>query len=304
MPGYKKLLRIALAGLLALGVSTTPLLSQTAPDEEGPPGIVKKNGVDLDIRSLGRMIGDQIATFGTLVPDEGTIEETSPVPGLDVVPQIQFRGDNVQVNATSDQNCLSDVFGGKRCLDNIQTFPTQRPFVLATQSETAIAAHGPNIVVAYNTTANQPLVMDPVLRFTRRLVSGFSTSTDGGQTWTSGFLPPLPGSIFTSGDPALAVDRRGNFYFAGLGRNASLRLTIQVNTSTDGGLTWDEAVNVQQDNRGDKPWIAVGRDPIVGSRDNVYVTWTSLRQVTRMKGVITSDVPAKLNLGRSLDGGL
>jgi hypothetical protein len=102
----------------------------------------------------------------------------------------------------------------------------------------------------------------------------------------------LPGSVFTFGDPVVDVDRKGNFYFSGLGATATGQPTIQVNKSTDGGRTWGSAVMVQQDNGGDKEWLAVGPDPVAKGRDNVYVTWTSFQST----GV-------QLRFGRSIDGG-
>jgi len=202
------------------GVLVVPPVSKTQSNDEPVPGHVRKRGVDVDLRSLGRQIADDLSENGNLVaPDE-----TSPVPGQSVPPQIQLRGENVQTND-----------GG---LDNIQTFPLFRPFVKFTQSETSIAASGPNIVAAYNTSANQPLVQiaPGVLQFTHRFLSGFSNSADGGKTWTSGFMPPVAGSPFTFGDPVVDVDRHGNFYFSGLGTDAAGQFTIQVNKSTDGVL--------------------------------------------------------------------
>src|SRR3989442_922155 len=97
---------------------------------------------------------------------------------------------------------------------------------LQSNSENApggIKKNGPNIVAAYNSSANQPLIQasPTTLAFTHRFLSAFSVSNDGGKSWSSGFFPPLPGSSFTFGDPALDVDRDGNFYFAGLGANAA-----------------------------------------------------------------------------------
>jgi len=264
---------VILGVVAALGI---PPVSRTQSNDEPARGHVRKRGVDLDVRSLGRQIADDLTENGNLV----ALDETSPVPGQSVPPQIKLRGENVQTND-----------GG---LDNIQTFPLFRPFVKFTQSETSIAASGRNIVAAYNTSANQPLIQiaPGVLRFTQRFLSGFSHSADGGKTWTSGFMPPVAGSPFTFGDPVVDVDRHGNFYFSGLGTNAAGQFTIQVNKSTDGGVTWSDAVTVQQDNGGDKEWLAVGRDPVAGNRDNVYVTWTSFQATGQ-----------QLRFGRSTDGG-
>jgi hypothetical protein len=164
----------------------------------------------------------------------------------------------------------------------------------STQSETTVGAHGRNIVAAYNTSAGMQFrfVAPATVVLDRLLLSGYSHSGDGGKTWTSGFLPPLPDSRFTFGDPVLDMDRHGNFYFSGLGADALGRFTIQVNKSSDGGRTWGPAVLVQQDNGGDKEWLAVGPDPVVKSRDNVYVTWTSFQPTG-----------AELRFARSTDGG-
>ena len=269
----KRLCFLALVLVVALGAASI------RSDDQGQSGLVKKKGVDLDIRSHGRQIADEVAALGTQVAHD----PATPVPGLSTVPQVQFRGGNVQANDGS--------------LDNIQVFAGFRPFVEFTQSETSVAAFGRNIVATYNSSANQPLsLVPPPLHFTQMFLSGFSTSNDGGQTWTSGFFPPVPGSIFTFGDPSIDVDRHGNFYFAGLGANPSGQATVQVNKSTDGGRTWSNAVVVQQDNGSDKEWLAVGPDPLDRSRDNVYVTWTSFR----------SGPPfgSQLRFGRSTDGGL
>ncbi len=245
--------------------------------DSGQSSKVNKKGMLMDIRSHGReQMEETLNSAGLLGFDLST-----PTPAASTVPQIQYRGGNAQVNNPA--------------FDNIQVFPLFRPFIEYTQSETSVSVFAQNIVAGYNSSANQPLVqISPgVLQFTQRLFSGYSVSNDGGRTWTSGFIPPTPGSIFTFGDPALDVDRTGNFYYAGLGANAAGQTVIQVNKSSDGGRTWSDGVIVQQDNGGDKEWIAVGRDPVVGDRDNVYVTWTSFQSSG-----------AQLRFGRSFDGGM
>jgi hypothetical protein len=262
--------------IVVLSVVSAPrILAQEEGDEPGPTAI-NKAGVEVDLRSVGRMTADAMISSGNVL----LANEATPVPGQAVAPSIHTKGTNVQVNDPA--------------LDNIQVFNLFRPFVEYTQSETSIAAAGRNIVATYNTSANQPLVeISPgVLQFQHRFLSGYSVSSDAGKTWSSGFFPPLPGSIFTFGDPSADVDRHGNFYFAGLGADASGAFTIQVNKSTDGGQTWSDAVLVQQDDGGDKEWLAVGKDPNYKNRDNVYVTWTSFQASG-----------AQLRFGRSIDGG-
>lgn len=247
-------------------------------DEPVPsPGMVRKLGVDLDMRSLSRVIADEVRA-------EGNIKLTSdgqPVPSPFGEPEVQFRGGNVQVNDPK--------------LDNIQIFTGFRPFVRFTQSETSVAAFKRNVVATYNTSAGIHLIPNPSgpgLIADRVFLSGFSHSSDGGKTWKSGFFPPLSGSIFTFGDPSVDVDRKGNFYFAGLGADARGNSTVQMNKSTDGGASWSPAILVQQDDGSDKEWLAVGPDPADKRRDNVYVTWTSFQPAG-----------AQLRLARSIDGG-
>jgi hypothetical protein len=263
---------IRLVAIVAILLGSDVVRVQSSDD----PVTISKHGIDIEIESEGRIFGlEAIQSDNVVLPDNA-----GPVPGLPLPPQVQLRGPNTQVN---DPN-----------LDNIQVFPGFRPFVNYTQSETSLAAWGQNLVATYNSSANQPLVQVPGgLFFTQRFLSGFSTSNDGGKTWVSGFIPPVAGSPFTFGDPAIDVDRMGNFYFSGLGADASGLFTIQVNKSTDGGRTWSNAVVVQQDDGGDKEWIAVGKDPLVPGRDNVYVTWTSFQD----------DGSAQLRFGRSTDAG-
>ncbi len=266
-------LAIALLTAVALSIGFVRADDQ---DEVGPGSTtVNKNGFDVDERSVGRVAADETLSSGGVI----LADEASPVPGLATFPQVQLRGTNQQVNDAG--------------LDNIQIFPGFRPFIEYTQSETSLAAFGRDIVATYNSSADQPLMPIPGgLQFVHRFLSGYSVSHDGGRNWTSDFFPPVPGSLFTFGDPSIDVDRHGNFYFATLGADASNRFTIQVNSSNNGGASWSDAVVVQQDNGGDKEWLAVGPDPVVASRDNVYVTWSSFQ---------TSGV--QLRFGRSFDGG-
>jgi hypothetical protein len=183
-------------------------------------------------------------------------------------------------------------------LDNIQFFPNalpqpQRPFELSIQSETSMAAFGADVVVGFNNSADQPIVLTPAntLAFVHRFLSGVGVSHDGGRTWTQSSLPPTPGSPFTFGDPAVAVDRQGNFYYASLGADARGASLLFVGKSVDRGNTFQPGVTVAVDPGVDKEWIAVGPDPLVPTRDNVYVTWTSFQAAS-----------SRLMLGRSTDG--
>jgi hypothetical protein len=105
-------------------------------------------------------------------------------------------------------------------------------------------------------------------------------------------MPPAAGAGETFGDPSVGVDRKGTFFFANLADDAAGHGAIAVNRSSDGGRTWSAGVIVQVDDGSDKEWLAVGPDPNVKSRDNVYVTWTSFQPAA-----------CQLRFGRSVDGG-
>jgi hypothetical protein len=158
---------------------------------------------------------------------------------------------------------------------------------------------GQDIVVGYNSSANSVIQFFPGfgLNATQLLFSGYSVSHDGGQTWTSGFVPPVSPLVpFVFGDPSLAADRAGNVYYATLGVNAEgTHGTVNVNKSTDKGSTFAPAVVAAVDDGSDKEWIAIGPDPTTPSRDNIYVTWASFRPPLFDRSEIW--------FARSIDGG-
>ena len=78
---------------------------------------------------------------------------------------------------------------------------------------------------------------------------GWATSTDGGQTWTHGFLP---GTTANTGGPygqvsdaSVAYDPKDNVWMTSyLGVSNSGTVDVELSRSTDGGLTWDNPVSV------------------------------------------------------------
>jgi len=93
---------------------------------------------------------------------------------------------------------------------------------------------------------------------------GFATSTDGGATWTHGFLPSTtvyanpPGPYARISDPSIAYDAKHNVWMAE-GLTVDTVNTVLVNRSLDGGLTWKKPVIVSTPTGGadyDKTWIA------------------------------------------------
>jgi hypothetical protein len=112
---------------------------------------------------------------------------------------------------------------------------------------------------------------------------GFATSTDGGNTWTNGFLPGIT-NIQGAGnpydrdsDPAVAYDPRHAVWLISslpiVDSGAAIPAVI-VSRSTDGGLTWDNPIGVTGDvASSDKDWIVCDTwtsSPFYG---NCYVEW-------------------------------
>ncbi len=134
----------------------------------------------------------------------------------------------------------------------------------------------------------------------------WATSTDGGSTWTNGFLPGLTtfsspaGPYNRATDPAVAFDARHNVWLVN-----SLGLTVSgtnvkgkavvVNRSVNGGTTWGNAVTVAtagKSNDFDKNWIACDNTPSSPFYGNCYVQWDDFGHGNQLK------------MSRSSDGGL
>ena len=115
----------------------------------------------------------------------------------------------------------------------------------------------------------------------------FATSTDGGATWgVQGGLPgvtkfsPSPSAYDRVSDPSVAFDAMHNVWLVG-----SLALVesgsavngagVLASRSTDGGLTWQLPVLVNQSNLGniDKDWVVCDNTVASPHYGNCYVEW-------------------------------
>jgi hypothetical protein len=141
---------------------------------------------------------------------------------------------------------------------------------MTTQSETSVAVHGKNVVVGYNDDGKSAFFLSPALD-----LSGYSWSDDGGATFHDSVLPnALP--ALNLGDPVIAADRSGRFYYASLATAPTVSPVV-VGTSNDGGKTFSPPIQVSSDKPfdfTDKPWMTVGPDPSDPSKDAIYVSWT------------------------------
>jgi hypothetical protein len=105
---------------------------------------------------------------------------------------------------------------------------------------------------------------------------GFATSTNGGATWTSGFLPGITtfqggGTSTAASDAAVAFDAAHNVWIiASLAIGAQFR--VVASRSSD-GLTWQNPVTVTAVGRPDKDWIACDNTATSPFFGHCYVEW-------------------------------
>ncbi|HET6214455.1 MAG TPA: sialidase family protein, partial [Micromonosporaceae bacterium] len=125
---------------------------------------------------------------------------------------------------------------------------------------------------------------------------GFSTSTDGGATWTQGFLPGTTGNATPPGpyaqisDPAVAFDAQDNVWLiSSLGIRSS-SVDVLTSRSTNGGLTWSNPITTATGSL-DKNWIVCDNTTSSPFFGNCYTQYD-----------ITSGNAIRMT--RSTDGGL
>jgi hypothetical protein len=147
-----------------------------------------------------------------------------------------------------------------------------------TQSETTVAVVGDVVLEGFNDSGEF---------FPNGDFSGYGRSTDGGNTWTDMRTPttPLDGVEAVFGDPVIVSDLNRNpgdngvFYFANLGQANNGDAIISLHKSTDGGLTWDSAVdaspNAPSNAFPDKEWMSVDTRASGTGAGNVYVCYRS-----------------------------
>jgi hypothetical protein len=119
---------------------------------------------------------------------------------------------------------------------------------------------------------------------------GWATSTNNGVTWTHGFLPGTTAYSTPSGpyarvsDPSVAYDAAHNVWLiSSLPLNASVNgVGVIVNRSTDGGLTWGNAVVVSSATGSDKNWIACDNTSTSPFYGHCYVEFDNNSQGNRI----------------------
>ena len=130
---------------------------------------------------------------------------------------------------------------------------------------------------------------------------GFATSTNGGATWTRGFLPGITkfqggGPFDRASDPAVAYDPPGqrlDDLLAGpVGGRRVHGAAVVTSRSTNGGLTWSNPVTTATGTNLDKNWIACDTTSTSPFFGNCYTQYDDNAAGNRMK------------MRRSTNGGL
>jgi hypothetical protein len=127
---------------------------------------------------------------------------------------------------------------------------------------------------------------------------GIGRSTDGGQTWTDWLNNRTLGSDSRLTDPAMTVDRYGNFYGCYMdlySSGLSTTSALIVIKSTDKGLSWDGpyTISITNEHLEDKEFITCDRTG--GTNDgDLYVVWTRFYE---------GDDSSAVMFARSTDGG-
>jgi hypothetical protein len=139
-----------------------------------------------------------------------------------------------------------------------------------TQSETTVAAIGNKVVVGFNDSL---VCCVPAIN-----LSGYSVSTDGGNSFTDMGDLPWSGNAQPTGDPSLAADDAGNVYYATLAltggfAQSEIALYVMPAGSTQFRfLSIPVKVGNSRTFFADKELLSIGRDGL--GRRHFYITWT------------------------------
>jgi hypothetical protein len=125
---------------------------------------------------------------------------------------------------------------------------------------------------------------------------GFATSTNGGATWSNGFLPGITtffqGGKFTAvSDPAVAFDAaHSTWLISSLAITNAVGKAVLVSQSTDGGVTWANPVTVNAQNGfADKEWVACDNTPTSPFYGHCYVEWDDAGNGDQVKMSFSTD---------------
>ncbi|WP_257143585.1 exo-alpha-sialidase [Bacillus thuringiensis] len=227
--------------------------------------------------------------------DTDTISNVgNPTINVNVASNPDHKKDRERHHKKQDDCCSSHKKDVVRCnpkntekqvnnpADDIINFPR------ITQSETSLAHFKDFILYGFNDSNDYRGGLGS------QSFSGFAFSNNLGKTWTDGgSLPVNPGGT-NEGDPVIAVDRNGVFYYGQVGGEViggRLEGVITVSTGTISAsktITMNRpqivgrGQNPARSNPGDqdKEWITVGPDANNPGNEALYIVWTDFTAPT------------------------
>jgi len=120
---------------------------------------------------------------------------------------------------------------------------------------------------------------------------GFATTTDGGKTWTQGYLPGLTdnykgGSFSAASDASVAYDAKHGYWLISTLPIGNLGDDIYVSRSKD-GLHWGKPIPTDTSGNDDKNWITCDNTSTSPFYGNCYTEWSGVVMSTSTDGGLT-----------------
>lgn len=109
---------------------------------------------------------------------------------------------------------------------------------------------------------------------------GWATSSDGGETWTHGFLPKTTGQVggpyARISDPSVTYDVKHGVWLINTLGIRSAGQSVLVSRSTNGGTAWGDPIFLSGPDIGhDKNWVTCDNTASSPHYGNCYVVWDS-----------------------------
>lgn len=195
------------------------------------------------------------------------------------IPVKDFSSPEIIATGTSCPQCgngnIGSGFPGERQVNDPAQDPPLFPHI--TQSETSIATFGTYVLFGFN-DSNGINEADTDLSN----LSGVAFSSDSGVTWCDCGNLPKGNYQGLFGDPVIAVDLNGMFYYGSLATDNSGASVISVSTGQVDPLTKvltisnpiTVGIGEAAERFQDKEWIAVGTDKTNPGAQALYTTWT------------------------------
>jgi hypothetical protein len=155
-----------------------------------------------------------------------------------------------------------------------------------------------NVKISNNQGQNEPsIVINP--QNPQQILAGsnldfYFYSHDGGETWERNQLESTHGVY---GDPVVACDKFGHFYYFHLSNDAWWLDRLVCQKSIDGGVTFNNGsfTGLVEGKEQDKEWVAIDH-----SRDIMYMTWTEFDEY----GSGSTEKKSRIRFSRSNDYGM